>query len=368
MKHRCEECGREWDYPLANCIFCGGNISKVDIDKYTIEEIVQVFVPTEDHPITPYFTMLLKDSDGSHRFQKTFQRFDIGQTIHAKEGLDENLIIGIVGTGITGKGLAEVALRAGAKVILKSRSVAALDSILDAISKNLSKSMNSNDVQIMLKNLITTTDYEFLAESDFVIESVIEDIEAKRNVFHRLDSICGPDVVLASNTSSLQISQIAKNLKYPERAVGLHFFNPIVRMQLVEIVKGNYTSDDVLMNCAELVSRLNKVSILVKDTPGFVVNRLLFAMINEACHMLDQGISRIENIDNAMKLGANFPMGPFELADFIGIDLCRDIIENMDKSSNSALFHPSDVMNDLIKKGHLGKKAGRGFYDYNYHH
>lgn len=364
MKHRCKECGREWDYPFANCIFCGCKISNVDIDKYTVEEIVQVFVPTEDHPITPYYIMLMKDSDGSYRFQKTFQRFDIGQTIPAKEGLNENLTIGIVGTGITSKGLAEVALRAGAKVILKSRSHAALDTTLDTISRNLSKSINSNEVQIMLKNVIPTTEYELLAESDFVIESVIEDIEVKRNVFHRLDSTCDPDVILASNTSSLQISQIAKDLKYPERVVGLHFFNPIVRMQLVEIVKGDSTSEDVLVNCAELVSRLNKVSILVKDTPGFVVNRLLFAMINEACHMLDRGTSRIENIDKAMKLGANFPMGPFELADFIGIDLCRDIIENLNKSSNSTLFLPCDVMIDLIEKGHLGKKTGKGFYEY----
>ncbi|MGD0952889.1 MAG: 3-hydroxyacyl-CoA dehydrogenase family protein [Methanotrichaceae archaeon] len=362
MKYCCEDCGREWDYPIGSCIFCDGAVSKVDIGRYTVEEITQACVPSEDHPIIPYYVMLLKDVDDSYKFQKTFQHHNIGDVIHTKGEQKRVCTIGVIGTGVTGRGIAEVAIRTGNKVILKSRSNAALENALAAISKNLRKSMSPEEAQAMLNNIITTTDYEPFARSDFVIESVVEDLQIKRDIFKILDSICDPKVVLASNTSSLRISQIAE--EHPTRIAGLHFFNPITRMQLVEVVKGEKTSVEVLNKCVEIAKMLNKVPILVKDTPGFVVNRLLFAMINEACHLLEEETSQIEDIDKAMKLGANYPMGPFELADLIGLDLCLEIIENLHEASGGRQFDPSKLLRNLVKKGHYGKKTGQGFYNY----
>jgi len=366
MKYCCMVCGKEWDYSVDACIFCGGRVSKMSINKYSVEEFTQVSVASEDHPIIPYYVMLLKDADSSYRFKKTFVRPNIGDTIYIKGEHDEKYTIGVIGTGITGRGIAEVAIRAGNKVILKSRSNAALENALDMLSRKLSKSMSPSEAQTILNNITITTNYDTLAESDFIIESVIEDLRVKKIIFRELDSICDPDVVLASNTSSLRISQIAEDLMHPERIVGLHFFNPITRMQLVEIVQLENSSEDVLIKCAELVDRLDKVFVMVKDIPGFVVNRLLFVMISEACHMLEEGISKIEDIDKAMKLGANYPMGPFELADLIGLDLCLEIIENLNRSVPGTQFRPSDILRDLIKRGRKGKKSGKGFYEYGY--
>lgn len=364
MKYCCVDCGKEWDYPIATCIFCGGQVNKVETKEYKLEEIVEVSIPTVDHPITPYYVMLLRDSNGSFKFQKTFRRHDIGDTVHITGEQCRRFKIGVIGTGITGRGIAEVALRTGNIVVIKSRSSKALENALSEISRNLYKGMSTEDAQILLRNVITTTNYEYLAQSDFIIESVIEDLSVKRDIFQRLDSICDSNVIMASNTSSLSISKIANGLKYPERVVGLHFFNPISKMKLIEIVKGENTSDDVLDKCVELAKKLNKTSVLVKDTPGFVVNRLLFILINEACRMLEEGVSNIEDIDKAMKLGANHPMGPFELADLIGIDLCGEIIENLYNTSQRSEFRPTKTLKDLAKNGHFGRRSGKGFYEY----
>jgi len=308
--------------------------------------------------------MLLKDSDGSYHFQKTFQRHDVGEVLHTGSHSEKDYNIGIVGTGVTGKGIAEVALLSGSRIILKSRSRSSLKNALDVLSLKLSKRMGPEEETILLNNITTTTDYEPLAQSDFVIESISEDLSIKRETFRRLDQICQPDVILASNTSSLQITEIAEGLEHPERVVGLHFFNPIARMQLVEIVKGKQTSDETIEKCFMLIAKLNKVPVLVMDTPGFIVNRLLFVMINTACRMLDEGVAKVEDIDRAMKLGANYPMGPFELADLIGLDLCLEIIMNLHKSSQSKEFEASPTLERLVVGGCLGRKSGKGFYQY----
>ena len=365
MNYYCARCGREWDYPVSNCIFCYGKVEKIDTSEHVIDDMVQVSIPTEDHPIIPYYVMLLRGSDGSYKFKKTFQNHEIGDKIHLESERYDKCTIGIIGTGITGRGIAEVALRTGNSIILKSRSRGALDNTLDKLSRNLYKSLNMEESQLLLEKMTTTTDYISLAKADFIIESVVEDLEVKRNIFRILDSICDPDVVLATNTSSLSISKISDGLRYPERVVGLHFFNPITRMQLIEIIKGDKTSDDTLSKCADVAKKLGKVSILAKDTPGFVVNRLLFTLINEACWMLEKGTSSVEEIDKAMKLGANHPMGPFELADLIGLDLCEEIIENLKCDSENLMSHSTNILNELVRKGYLGKKSGRGFYDYN---
>jgi 3-hydroxybutyryl-CoA dehydrogenase len=364
MKYSCRGCGKDWDYPVAACIFCGGEVANVNISKCVVDEVITVSVPSEDHPLTPYYVLLLKDSDGAYHFQKTFQFHEVGEIVNACSVTERKCTIGIIGTGVTGKGIAEVALLSGSRIILKSRSRLSLENALEVLSRKLSKSMKSEEAMVLLNNITITTDYEPLAQSDFVIESITEDLSIKRETFRILDRICGPDAVLASNTSSLQITRIAEGLTHPERVVGLHFFNPISRMQLVEIVKGKQTADKTIKKCRMLVTSLNKVPVLVMDTPGFIVNRLLFVMINTACRMLDEGVAKVEDIDCAMKLGANYPMGPFELADLIGLDLCQEILKNLYESSHGKEFEASLTLQALVAGGCLGRKSGKGFYQY----
>jgi 3-hydroxybutyryl-CoA dehydrogenase len=364
MKYSCQECGREWDYPVLVCVFCGGVVSKVDISCYVVDEVITVNVPSEDHPLIPYYILMLKDSDGSYHFQKTFQRHNIGDIVNVCRSLQKTYTIGIVGTGITGKGIAEVALLSGSRIVWKSRSGSALINAIEALSKKLSKRMSPEEAESILENIITTTEWGPLSVSDYVIESITEDLPIKRDAFRILDQICPPHVVLATNTSSLQISRISEGLLHPERVAGLHFFNPIARMQLVEIVRGKKTADETIEKCRALVASLNKVDVVVADTPGFIVNRLLFVMINTACHMLDEGVAEVEDIDRAMKLGANYPMGPFELADLIGLDLCLEIIKNLHDSSHGKEYEASHFLEKLVDSGCLGRKSGRGFYQY----
>jgi len=364
MKYKCNSCGREWDYPIKTCIFCGKPVSKIDIIKYTVEGVTQVFVPSDDHPVAPYYVLLLKDSNGSYKFQKTFEHHDIGDVVYAKGKKEEECSIGVIGTGVTGKGIVEVAAKAGSKVIIKSRSEKSLKKAIEKISKNLSKGMEPEELEVALSRIVATTKYEDLSNADLVVESVIENLDVKRKIFQKLDSICNPNTILATNTSSLSISKIAENVKHPERVVGMHFFNPIPKMKLVEIIRTEKTSDEVLKKTYKFAMRFNKIPISVKDSPGFIVNRLLFIMINEACHMLDEGVASVEEIDKAMKLGANHPMGPFELADLIGLDLCVEIIENLSDLTGENKFTISNSLQKLVGQGHLGRKTGKGFYDY----
>jgi len=364
MKYKCDSCGREWDYPIKTCIFCGKPVSKIDITKYTIEGITQVFVPSDDHPVAPYYVLLLKDSNGSYKFQKTFERYNTGDIVYTKGKKDEGYTIGVIGTGITGKGIVEVAAKAGNKVIIKSRNEKSLKKAVEKISKNLSKGMELEELEVTLNRIMATTQYEDLSDADLIVESVIEDLDVKRKIFQKLDSICNLDTILATNTSSLLVSKIAEDVKHPERVIGMHFFNPIPKMKLVEIIETDKTSDNVLKQTYEFAMRFNKIPIIVKDSPGFIVNRLLFIMINEACHMLDERVASVEEIDKAMKLGANHPMGPFELADLIGLDLCAEIIENLNDLTGGNKFTISNSLQKLVEQGQLGRKTGKGFYDY----
>ncbi len=272
--------------------------------------------------------------------------------------------IGIIGTGTTGKGIAELALKTGNRVILKSRSDDALKIAMKTISRRLSRKMEEKELNIVLNGITLTTKYEDLAEADVIIESVIEDLNIKRAIFKSLEKCCTTETVLASNTSSLRITEITESLEHPERVIGIHFFNPIPKMKLVEIVRTKKTSDLVIKKTHDLASNLEKIAIDVEDVPGFIVNRLLFVMINEACHILDEKGANIKDIDTAMKMGANHPMGPFELADLIGLDLCLEIMQNLNNSYEGDLFEPSKTLKMLVHKGQLGRKTGRGFYEY----
>ena len=364
MKYKCDSCDVEWDYPVRNCIFCGAPLSKINNTKYQVEGATRVLIPSVDHPITPYYVLLLKDLSGSHRFHKSFRQYNNGDTIYLNSNEGRKYTIGIIGTGVTGKGLAELAIRTGNNIILKSRSEDSFERALNVISKNLSKEMEPNRMKIALNRITTTTNYEQLATSDLIIESVVEDFKIKKSIFKKLDSICEPTTILASNTSTLPISKLSNGLKHPERVIGMHFFNPIPRMMLVELIRGKNTGEETLNRATEFAEALNKIPVNVVDIAGFIVNRLLFLMINEACCMLDSGIASIEDIDKAMKLGANHPMGPFELADFIGVDICLSILGILYSELKNPSYKPAKILHIMANDGILGRKAGKGFYKY----
>lgn len=364
MRYRCESCGREWDYPLKMCIFCRKPLTEVDESHYTVLATSKVFVPSVHHPITPYHVLLLKNDSGSFRFMKTMEPHDVGDTIYAKgASKSKSHTVGVIGSGITGKGLVETIASSGHNVIFKGRSEASLKKAMEIIEKRLSKMHDDDKVEAILGRISMTTRYEPLSEAELVIESVVEDIEVKKSIFRELDTICPPETILASNTSSLLISEISEGVRHPERVVGMHFFNPIPKMQLVEVIRTEKTSPSVVKRVHEFASEFNKTTVSARDTSGFIVNRLLFIMINEACTMLDEGVSSVEDIDKAMRLGANHPMGPFQLADLIGLDLCLEIIENL-SNLGAEKFKPSRTLREYVEKGLYGRKSGKGFYDY----
>jgi len=278
---------------------------------------------------------------------------DRGLTVHK---------VGIVGSGVVGIQLAQFAAMQGFATILKSRERMQMNSAATKIEKRLLKYMSASEKDSIIRNITFTVDYDMLSDVDIVIDCVIEDEIKKQNVFRQLDNICSEHTIFATNTSSLSINSIATALKNPERFVGMHFFNPIEKMRLVEIIVGAKTSMETVKRVIQFAKQLDKIPIEIKNSQGGIVNRLLFLMINEAGYMLENGISA-EDIDKAMEMGANYPMGPCRLADFVGIDITYEIIVNLSKVYDH-FKGPAPIFTELIKKGWLGKKTGRGFFEY----
>ena len=224
--------------------------------------------------------------------------------------------------------------------------------------------MSEEEVIRLIRLLNVTTEYDDLTDCDIIIEAIAEDIALKMDVFKNLSNSCKPSTIFSTNSSSLSIDALAKVSDRPGQCVGMHFFNPIHRMDLVEVVIGTSTSDQTKSQAIELVSRLNKIPIVVKNSPGYVVNRLLLPQINEAILTLEEGIASKEDIDCAVKLGLNHPMGPFELADFIGLDICLSIINVLYDKFNDSKYCPSQLLVAMVEEGKLGFKSGEGFYKY----
>jgi len=275
----------------------------------------------------------------------------------------------VVGAGQMGSGIAQVAAQSGYEVMLSDLSSDSLSRALTSIARLLNKavekgSLTNADKDAILSRIATTTDLDAAKEVDLVIEAVNENVDVKKGVFLELDKICAPQAILASNTSSVSLTQIASYTKRPERVIGLHFMNPVPVMQLVEIIRGHVTSDETVAAAREVVRRLGKTGILVSDAPGFVVNRLLLPMINEAIVCLQEGVARAEDIDAVMKLGAHHPIGPLSLADLIGLDVCLAIMEVLHRSLGDK-YRPAPLLRKMVQAGRLGRKSGRGFFNYN---
>jgi 3-hydroxybutyryl-CoA dehydrogenase len=270
--------------------------------------------------------------------------------------------IGIIGTGNVGMQLAQFAAMHGLKTILKSRDARKLNSLTARVEKRLLKYLGPDDTTNVLKNMIFTSEYDKLMQADIIIDCIVENMEEKASLFKQLEDICPEETILATNTSSLSVSALSSQLLHPQRFIGIHFFNPIEKMRLVEIILVENTSEDTTNRAYYLAKTLDKVPIKIYDSPSGIVNRLLFLMINEAAYLVQSGLP-VEDIDKAMEMGANYPMGPLKLADFVGIDITYEIIVNLAKSYPH-MRKPAPIFDELLKKGDLGKKTGTGFYRY----
>lgn len=278
--------------------------------------------------------------------------------------------IGIVGAGSMGAGIANLAAINGFHVILQDIEDRFLDGAMSRMDKFMSKSvergkMTEEQKREALDRIQTTTNLEDMKDADVVIEAVIENMGLKKEVFSQLDKITRQDVILATNTSSLSITEIASATKRPDRVAGMHFFNPAQLMKLVEVVRGFETSDKTVEELKALSARLKKEVVEVKkDSPGFIVNRIMIPQFIEAIRLLEEGVATAEDIDKAVKFGLNYPMGPFELQDFAGVDIGYHVMEYFQKEFNDSRFAPPLLMKQMMRAGRYGKKTGAGFYDY----
>ncbi len=277
--------------------------------------------------------------------------------------------IGVVGAGQMGSGIAQVAAMAGIEVMLQDISSDGLVKSKGRIEQSLLKlsekgKLSASDVNAAKARIQTTQHLEDLSRADLVIEAASENPGLKYEIFRKLDSICRDDVILSSNTSSISITAIAAQTRRPERVVGMHFMNPVPVMKLIEVIRGLRTSDDTFRAVRALGEKMGKECIESKDFPGFVVNRVLMPMINEACFALFEGLASAQDIDSAMKLGTNQPMGPLALADFIGLDTCLAILNVMHEGLGDPKYRPCPLLKQYVAAGLMGKKTGQGFFKY----
>ncbi len=279
--------------------------------------------------------------------------------------------VGVLGAGAMGNGIAQMAAQIGCDVVMRDIEDGFVERGMKSIDKFLSKSVEKGKLEAEEKGAILgrikgTTDMAELKDVDLVVEAVIEDLDLKKKVFKELDGLCRPEIILSSNTSSMSITEIASATNRPDKVCGMHFFNPVPLMRLVEIIRGYFTSDETVGVATELAKKMGKVTVEVKkDSPGFIVNRIMIPHFLEAIKLVEEGIATIEDIDTAVKNGLNYPMGPFELMDLTGIDIANFVTDYFHAELNKELkWVAPGLLKSMIKAGKLGRKTGTGWYDY----
>ena len=277
--------------------------------------------------------------------------------------------IGVVGAGTMGSGIAQVFAQAGYRVRLVDEVAPALERARATIGKSVAKfvekgKLSAAEGDASIGRIVMEATLDGLADADYVVEAIIEDLEVKRTLFGRLDSLTRPDVILASNTSSISITALGAATRRPQQVLGMHFMNPVPLMTLVELIRGHATSPEAMRTSSDLCAKLGKTAVEAEDYPGFIANRVLLPMINEAIYAVMEGVGTPEAIDTVMKLGMNHPMGPLQLADFIGLDVCLAILNVLHDGLGDPKYRPCPLLRRMVVAGQLGKKSGHGFYAY----
>lgn len=277
--------------------------------------------------------------------------------------------IAIIGAGTMGNGIAHVCSQHDIKVTLVDIKQEFLDRAMETIKKNMGRELKKERItqekmDASLANITTSTNLNAASGAELVVEAATENLDIKLELFEKLDKACAPDVILATNTSSLPITKVASATNRPDKVIGMHFMNPVPMMKLVEVIRGMATSDETYKTVEEFATKLGKTPVEVNDYPGFIANRILLPMINEAIFALFEGVGTAEAIDSVMKLGMAHPMGPLTLADFIGLDVCLAILEVMHEGFGDPKYRPCPLLVKMVQAGYLGRKTGRGFYDY----
>ena len=277
--------------------------------------------------------------------------------------------IGVIGAGTMGNGIAQVMARAGHTVVLRDVKEEFLERGMTAIDRSLQRDVDKErlkeeEKREIISRIRTATSWDALAESSLVVEAVTENLEVKTEVFRKLDELTRPEAILASNTSSISITKLGAATRRPDKVIGMHFMNPVPVMKLVEIIRGLATSDETYARVRDLTEQLGKTPLECQDSPGFVSNRVLMPMINEAIFALYENVATRESIDGIMKLGMNHPMGPLTLADFIGLDVCLAILNVLHEGLGDPKYRPCPLLKRYVDAGWLGRKSGRGFYEY----
>ncbi len=278
-------------------------------------------------------------------------------------------VFGVIGAGTMGNGIAQVAARAGFEVVMRDVGQEFLARGMTSIDKSLQRDvdkerLSKDEKRAIMGRIKTTTDIGALSEAVIVVEAVNEDLKVKTEVFRSLDEVTKTDAILASNTSSISITKLGAVTKRPDKVIGMHFMNPVPVMKLVEIIRGAATSDETYEKTRALAAKLGKTPLECQDSPGFISNRVLMPMINEAIFALHEGVATRESIDGIMKLGMNHPMGPLTLADFIGLDVCLAIMNVLHDGFGDSKYRPCSLLKRYVDAGWLGKKSGKGFYEY----
>jgi 3-hydroxybutyryl-CoA dehydrogenase len=362
---KCGECDRIYGYELPVCTFCGGVLSAGGADYGEVLAVTEVLSPPTGHAEVPYWVALVGCTDSSRRLVKLDRYVDTGEIVGIGVDVRPALaVVGVIGTGVMGRGLTELLLIKGHRVVWCGRAQAGLGRAREKVFDRLSRVMDQTQIEHASGLLSTSTDLAALAACGVVIEAVVEDLGPKSKVLAAAEKAMRPDAVLATNTSGLSLDDLSRSLERPERFGALHFFNPATRMRLVETSVCASSAPETGDYLDGFAISLGKVPVRVAATPAFVVNRALMPLLNEAVRTLEEGVAPAQDIDAAIRLGLNHPMGPLALADLIGLDVVADIMDNLAQRTGDPTYAPRPMLRGLVEQGHFGRKTGRGFYDY----